>query len=852
MKNLLLALRLALREMKGSLRHFRILLVCLVLGVAAIAGVQSMTRSLMDSLRHDGRYILGGDLSVRTLATPVEDRYLEEFRGFGEVTISMETHAMIRDDDESASMLAELKAIDAAYPLYGQARFVDGDGREMDKTPQQMVARGEDGLHGAAVERDVLTQMGLAVGDVIRVGRDRLRITGIITHEPDRLGSSRFSISPRVMMDYGVIADAGFTEFGNQIYYHHRLKIPEIQTLTDLEETRAYFEDMEPEDMHWRVYSFLDAAPGLRRAVERLNIFLTLMGLTALLIGGIGIGNATVAYLQRKYDVIASFKCLGGAQQTVFLTYFIQMILVAVPGVAAGVAIGAALPQFVTPLITDRLELTARVGVYPDILALAAVYGFLIAAMFVIWPVAKACRVRAADLFRSRVMLPHNLPERRYLAVIAALVAALIFLIFFTVEERRMAEHFLVFSVVSLFVFMLLSALIRFVARRIRIRNAPALRMAVANLYRPGNTTTSVLMSMGFGMAVMVMIAMLEANFSTALQRDAHEETPAFYFLDVQDEQIEEFTEIVMATPSARNFQLMPILRGRVVSAKGIPSEEALVREEYQWVMRGDRRFTYTATAPPHGEIAAGEWWPEDYDGPLLVSVSRDVALAFDAGVGDKLTVEILGQRLDAEIANIRDIRWTSFTMNFAMTFSPGILEMFPANYIATVVVDEGDEIDLQNRLARAMPNVTSVRLRDVLDTAQNLMGLVAQAVRYGAAVTIIVGLLVLQGGILSGQQQRLYDTVILKVLGVGRRKLGAVFLVEYGVLAFVVMLVAGVLGTMLSYGVFAIIMDMVWRFSFRALLEISLLCVILTLAIGYLNIRHTLSYRPAAFLRRE
>lgn len=851
MKNFRLACRFALREMKSGFHHFRILLLCLILGVAAIAAVQSLSRNLQESLSRDGRQILGGDLAIRTIAEPLAETEQDYLRTQGRVTVSMETHTMLRRDDEEASMLAELKAFDDSYPLYGQVEFRDAAGEILEQTPQQVTARGADGLRGAAVDRDVMARLGIGVGDIIRIGTERFRVNALVSHEPDRLGASRFSLAPRVMIALDALADSGFHGFGNLIYYYYRLALPQILTIDGLESEKARYERREPQGGNWRVYSFMDAAPGLRRAIDRLNIFLTLMGLTALLIGGIGIGNATAAYLQRKYGVIAALKCLGGAQDTVFLTYLVQMVLVALPGIAAGLALGAAVPYVVMPLLTTRLELAVYTGIYPDILALAAVYGFLITCMFVIWPVARACRVRAADLFRSRVVPAHGMPPAKYIAATAVLAAALVGLIFMTVTQTYMAEYFLIFSFMSLAVFLFLSEIVRGIARRIRIKNHPSLRMAVVNLYRPGNTTTAVLMSMGFGMAVMVMVALLEANFANVLTRDAHEEMPAFYFVDIQPDQKQDFTDIIAAVPGETKLTILPVIQGRVTKAKGRPAAEVFTGR-HGWVMRGDRRFTYAAENYGRGEFVAGQWWPKDYSGPPLVSVALDVAQAFDMTTGDTLTVEIFGEEVTATVANIRDINWSNFTMNFAMTFSPQALQDFPASHVATVVMDEAQEIPLQNKISRDFPNIISVRLGEVLGTAQQMMDMVAQAVRYGAFVSIAVGLLVLQGGILSGQQQRLYDSVILKVLGISRKRLGRVFLAEYGVLAFVVMLVAGVLGCVLSYGVFEIIMELNWRFYPLALAEISALCIVLTLGIGYWNIRRILAARPAAFLREE
>ncbi len=867
--NVFLVFRLAMRELRNSLKHFRILFICLVLGVASVAIVQSLSKGITDSIRYDGRYILGGDVALRTLYQPVSKAQMNFLRTIGPVSVTMETRAMARRVDGSKSILVDLKAVDPFYPLYGTTDFVDendkpimfkGDKGEWRKaTPQDIVlpesiANFEAGksLWGVAVAEEILQRLDLHIGDTLKLGEQNFRIRGIIDHEPDRLGSPKFSISPRIMMSYYTIDDTGLAKKGSQLYYDHRLILPMVKNLKDLEAVKNKIVAAYPKS-DWQGRTFLDAAPGMRKAVKRLNVFLTLMSLTSLLIGGIGIANAVAAYLQRKYNTIACFKCVGANHKLIFWIYFLQIFIISIPAILLGVALGAAIPQAIAPLLTDRLSLSNKIGFYPDILCTSALFGFLILSMFIIWPVAKACKVRVAELFRSRITSASGIPAIKYIVSIIILVEALGLLLFNVIDNHRILLYFIIFSVISLAVFAILSFVIKKLAKIFRKQKNPAIRMAIANLYRPSNTTTAVLMSMGFAMAVMVMIAMIETNFKMALQQDVEKDTPAFYFMDIQGSDIDDFKTTINTNSNAYNLKLTPTLRGHVIKAKGEDAKKSVVREEYSWVVRGDRAFTYVETLPPHNTIIEGEWWPKDYEGEQLVSISHDVALALDLNIGDTLTMLILGMEVTAKVSSIRQVQWNSFTMNFAIIFSPkGQLDGAPATYIGTVQIDKEHEFALQNELANKFPSVTSIRVREVLNTAQKLTGLVGQAVRLGASVTIIIALLVLQGSILSGQRQRLYDAVILKVLGVTKWRLGQVFLIEYGVLSLVVIIVASILGCGLSYGIYSVILEMPWSFSLVALLETAILCVILTLSIGYWNIRNVLSYKTANFLRTE
>ncbi|NNG04168.1 MAG: ABC transporter permease, partial [Inquilinus sp.] len=361
-----MAVRLARRELRGGLRGFRIFLACLILGVAAIATVQSVSSGIIEGLREDGQAILGGDVDVRRIYRPAEGDELVHFRSTGDISITAEMRAMARIDD-GRSTLVELKSVDTAYPLYGSVELSTGD--SLAATLAQ-----RDGVWGGAVEPGLLDRLGIALGDRVLVGDIAVEIRAELVREPDR-ASDGFTLGPRLMVVPAALAATGLVREGSQISYHTRIRLPPG---TDV---AAYAEDLRDRfpDAGWRIREFSDAAPSLERMVRRLTVFLTLVGLTALLVGGVGVGNAVKAYLDGRLPTIATLKGLGASGRLIFQTYFAQILILAVIGIAVGLAIGATAPLVINGIVSDLLPVDARIGLYPMALVVAAGFGILTA-----------------------------------------------------------------------------------------------------------------------------------------------------------------------------------------------------------------------------------------------------------------------------------------------------------------------------------------------------------------------------------------------------------------------------------------------------------------------------------------
>lgn len=834
-----LALRWARRELRGGLRGFRIFLACLALGTAVIAGVGSLAAAVSTGLKENAHAMLGGDVElhlVHRTATPEQLAYL---RRSGTLSAVAAMRAMARRSDDAARSLVELKAVDDAYPLYGEVALAPAQ-------PLAAALAERDGHWGAAVAPELLDRLKLHLGDNIRVGDASFTVRATLTHEPDA-ATGGFEFGPRVMIAAPALATTGLVQPGTLIGYSYRLRLPPGGDVAAF--VAAVKRDFP--DAGWRIREFGNASPMLQRLLDRVTIYMTLVGLTALLVGGVGVGNAVRAYLAGKTATIATLKCLGAPGRLIFATYLAQILALALAGIAAGLALGALTPLLSAPLLAN-FPIALSQGIYPAPLALAALFGLLTTLAFALWPLAAAREVAAASLFRALVDPTPRRPRAPCVAATALAALALAALAVATASDRRTAFWFVLGALGALAAFRLLAAALVSAARRAGRPRHPGLRLALANLYRPGAPTADIVASLGLGLTVLVAIALVQGNLAETLDERLPQHAPSFFFIDIEPSQAAAFDRLVTAMPGVSQVERVPSLRGRITELNGVPVDQVKVKSEARWAVSSDRGLTYAATPPKGSRIVAGRWWPAGYHGPPLVSIDAEIARGMGLGLGDTLTVDVLGRDVTATIANLREVDWTSLGINFVLVFSPGLLDGAPQMDVATARAAPGGEAALERAVTDRFPNVTAISVADAIQAVSGIVAAIAVGLRAIAAVTLAAGTLVLAGAVAAGHHRRVYEAVVLKVLGATRRDVTRIFLIEYGLVGLVTASIAAALGTAAAWLVLTRVMHQDWDFLPKAVAATALLATVLTLAAGYLGTWRALGAKPAPYLRNE
>ncbi|MBO0735354.1 MAG: FtsX-like permease family protein [Alphaproteobacteria bacterium] len=833
------AVRLAFRELRGGIRGLRVFLACIVLGVTAIAAIGSLAACVTAGIKADARDLLGGDVEARLAYRPADGAEREFLAHSGTMSEILTMRAMARTPDGAKRSLIDLKAVDSAYPLYGTVSV----------SPAQTLARAlgrRDGRFGALVDPAILGRLGLKTGDNVKIGKAVLQLRGTIEREPDA-ATGGLIFGPRVLISAGALAETGLIQPGALVSYHYRLRLPPG---TDPARWAAGARAAFPK-AGWQIRSFGDASPSLERLIERVALYLSLVGLTALLVGGVGISSAVGAYIAGKTATIATLKCLGSSTRLIFAAYLVEILVLAVFGIVTALLLGAVTPVLASPLLASVLPVSLRLAVYPAPLALAALFGLLTTLVFALWPLAGIGRVPPGALFRDAVdRTPRRIPAASSGAILL-LALGLAGLAVASAQDRTVALWFVAAAIATFTLFRVAGMAAVLMARRVPRPRHPMLRLALANLHRPGAPTGQIVLSLGIGLTVLVAVVLVEGNLAKEIDTRLPAEAPAFYFIDIQPNQLSGFAEIVHTIPQAR-FDQVPMMRGRITRLNGVPVEQATVSPQTQWALRSDRGLTYAADLPAGSRLAAGTWWPPDYRGPPLVSFDAALAQGMGLKVGDTLSVNLLGREITAVIANLRSIDWKRLGINFAIVFAPGTLERAPHTHLAAVYVPPAEEENLERAVSERFPNVSAIHVREALGAVDRVIRMIGNAMRLTALVTLAAGILVLGGALAAGHHRRVYDAVVLKVLGATRGAITRAFLIEYGVLGALAASLAGVLGTVAAHLLVTRLMKLEWVFLALPLFGTIVSATLLTLVLGVAGTWRALSAEPALHLREE
>jgi putative ABC transport system permease protein len=840
-----LTLRLAARDLRGGLRGFFVFMLCIALGVMAIAGVGSVAASLTDGIASQGRVILGGDVAFSLIPREASAEERQFLQSQGRLSVAATMRAMARAADER-SALVEIKAVDDAHPLYGMVALAPDQ-------PLAAVLAQRNGVFGAAADPALLARLDLQPGASIKVGQATIEIRASLTAEPDKLAGG-IGFGPRLLISEDALRATGLLQPGSLVRWHYRLQLPpSAATEADVSRVVAAAAAAFPQ-AGWDVRTRTNALPSLEQDVERFTQYLTLVGLTALLVGGVGVANAVKNHLDRKRTVIATMKSVGATGTDVFAIYLTQVIGLACIGALPGLAIGAALPFWIAWAFGATLPLPIAPALHGGQLALALLYGVLTAVAFALWPLGRAQDVPVSTLFRDEIANDARWPRRSYLAATVVVAGTLAGLAVALAHDQRTAAIFVAAAGAVLVTLRLIAALLMRMARRLPHARSIALRIAIANVYRPGALTTSVVLSLGLGLALLVTVIEIDGNLRRQFMAALPERAPAFFFIDIPAAEAGRFDQSISMHAPGATLERVPMLRGRIVAANGVAVEALKPAASAAWVLQSDRGITYSNEVPAGSRVVEGAWWKPDDQGPPLVSFEKRVADGLGLKLGDAVTVNVLGRLITARIANLRALDWQNLGINFVMVFSPATFREAPHTDIATLTYPGGSttaqEVALLKAMADEFPSVTAVRVREALDAVGQVVGNLVLGLRGATALTLVVALLVLGGALASGHQNRVHDAVVLKVLGASRGRL----LVAYGLEYLLVGGATGVFGIAAGSAAAALVLTRVMNLSFGWLagpaFGAAAGAIAATLLPGLVGTFAALGQKPAAVLR--
>lgn len=829
-----LAWAIARRELRGGLRGFWVFLACLSLGVAAIAGVGTVRAAIQAGLTEQGAVLLGGDAQVEftyRFATPEERSYLDSISTAVSEVVDFRSMAVAGE----SRVLTQVKAVDGAYPLIGSVQL-DGD-LPLD---QALADR------GAVMDPVLAAQMGLVPGDRFALGTAAFTLRGLLLREPDS-ATGGFALAPRTLVRLADLEGSGLLEPGTLYDSEYRMVLPAGTDLAALQATtEAALADS---GMRWS--DSRRAAPGVEQFVERIGSFLILVGLAGLAVGGVGVASAVRAYLEGKIATIATLRTLGADGGLIFAAYLMQIAVLVGLGVGLGLMLGVGLPLALSGVIEAALPFPADISLYPRPVFEAAFYGVVAAFLFALWPLAQTERVRAAALYRGGNA--GQWPRKRYIAATVLLGGLLVggAVVFSGVATLALgtaggvAGALLVLALAAYG----LARLARRLARARALRGRVALRLALSSVGAPRAETVQVVMALGLGLSVLAAVGQIDSNLRSAIERDLPQKAPSYFFVDIQPDQIEPFLEQVRANPAVTEVESAPMMRGVVARING---EDAVKVAGNHWVVRGDRGITYADALPAGTKVVAGQWWPEGYDGPPQISFAAEEAEEMGLKLGDRITVNVLGRDIEAEITSLREVDFSSGGMGFVLTLNKAAVAGAPHSHIATVYAGAEAEAEILRDLAKAFPNVTAIGVKAAIGRVTEALTAIAQATTLAAMATLVTGFVVLIGAAAAGERARVYEAAVLKVIGAERGRILVSFALRSVLMGAAAGLVAILAGAVAGWAVLTFVMDSAYAFDAASALVIVLGGIGATLLAGLAFVWRPLAARPAGVLRAQ
>ena len=847
MRRLLVWLRVALIDLRGGAARFAILIACLALGVAAIGVVSSVRTAVEGSIARDARVILGGDLELRAQRVDIAPAVLAALESYGTVNREVQLNTQAQKGEMTAFL--SLRGVGARYPLVGAVSLLPG---ALPGGTADLLAV-VDGIPGILLGPQAAQRLAAQPGDMIRIGTLDMQLRGIIETLPDQ-ATLGFQLGTPALVSDTALPLAGLRQEGMLNQFRYKLLLARGSPAGVIAALDRQFPEHD-----WQMRSPRQATETIARFIAIFGNFMLLVALSSMVVGGLGAANAVTAYIGERQAAIATLRALGASGNRILVHFLAQIVVLSLVSIGIGLAVTALGTLAVLPLLAGLTGLDLPAALDPRAMITAAAIGLVIAVIFGWLPLLRARAIRPAQLFRGGASQLDRQHWRAWLAPIAALPLlgglALLFALTLAIANDGLLVTIYFAGTAIAFVLLRLAAtaLIAVLSRLPPLRHRQ-LRMALSAIVRPGAPTTTVLVSMGMGLSLLLLIVTSQFNISNQIGSEVGGAVPAFVLLDLDRTDRDALEVLAAATPDIEALTSIPMLRGSITAFNGAPPpppDDGMDRELAD-VLRGDTSLTWAADLPANTVITDGAWWPKDYAGPPQVSLSTELRDAFDLSIGDSMTIAIAGRPLEMTVASFRQIDWRGPNVNFRIIVSPGLIESAPQSFFGTIVVAPGSERSVEADLLRAFPVLNFVPVGDTLARVKAVFDGLSNAIALVSGTAVLAGILVLAGALSVGRQQREADAVVMKVLGARRHDVIAGFLIEYALLGAIAAALASGIALTFAWAAARWLLDIDFAVPVTQLALVALLVVAVTIITGAATTWSAMSTAPAARLRLE
>ncbi|MGK0298923.1 MAG: putative ABC transport system permease protein [Gammaproteobacteria bacterium] len=831
-------IKLAWHDLRSSGRSLWIFCACLILGVTLVAASGGLYRLIEVALLADTRVLMGGDVEVDA-KEPLPQHVLGWIKDNGELSRVTEVDTMLGTDN--GFLRIELQSMDELYPLYGELVLEPA-------LPLSALTSFKDGYWGVAIDPFLANKLSIGIGDDVYVGSQVMKVRALVVNQPDRSLSADWRGTP-VLLAQQALQASELIQPGSRIDYDYH-----VRTNTNAEVWRNRFYQAFPHET-WRVRTFNDRSRRLSERLGQIASGLLIIGFSTLFIGGLGVFNSIQSYLQGKLKTIATLRALGLRNRRLAMVYLLQVGILSGGASLVGVLIGGGLALIGAAVIADQVPVATTVSslLLPNLIAL--MFGVFTAFTFALPAIGRALSVQPASLFRGSDSVSSDTPTPWWIATLFC-GGSIILLVLVAMPDLQFGLGFM--GVIGL-----LLLLLDFIVRGIRhlarsfddhplLSRYFALKLAMANLHRPGTPLRTSLLSLGSALTLLVACTLIVGALVRAINATIPEESPALIMYDASSDQVQNIVNAIEQSPSVVRVDMAPLVRSRIAEVNGRPVSELfeISNRRRRNVSQDEYKLSYSANNIDNVNLVDGAWWDDNISGMAKMAMEDREAEQLGLKVGDIVTFAIAGRSLQAEVAAIYSQKGVQTKFWFEGIVSDGALDTFINRYVGAAYMDDNEAIAAQGRVAQVAPNVISVRTASLLASAREILGQATAGLAVVAGVSLAASLLVLISVMAAGRTRQIYDATVLHSLGTRLSVIKSSLHMEYLLLAFTTSIFAVIAGSAIALPLLNLRLklpseDLIWLGLITA---ISVSGIALSLGARYMLRR--LQLKPAILLR--
>ncbi len=870
-------LGLTWRESRSARRRLLLYMSAISLGSAALVAIDSFADNVKRSVRDQARSVVGGDLAFRSRRpyTPAQNAILDTIaRSTGARYSRVTTFpSMAFVPRTGATRLSQIRAVSDNYPFYGQ----------ITTTPAGQWSSLRNGAN-ALVDPSLLATLNAHIGDTVSLGYQRFKIIGTLKSVPGTPGVAEI-IGPRVFIPERYLAATQLLVFGSTAEYNTMARLPE--TADADKAIKPFRKNLEKAQLRFMTVN--ESQDQANRSIDQLSRFIGIVGLIALLLGGVGVASGVRAYVARKIDTVAILRCLGASSGQVLAMYVIQAAVMGLIGAVAGAALGVAVQFGLPTVFKDFMPVDVTVTLEPEAIVTGIIIGGWIALIFALRPLLALRNVSPLQTLRRDAdaeVLRMRWNDWPRIAVDAALIASVVTIGLLRAANVQQGLWISASTGAAIGVLAAGAAFLSWVARKtLRKGWRYEIRQGVANLYRPANQTRSVVLSLGFGAFLITTLYLVQTNLLKQFNVSMDASNANLVFFDVQEDQRGPVDSLIRAG-GHRILETAPVVTMRIAAINGKtvdqiaadtvrrPGDQKAVASEEQaandrsgggrrggrggrpsWALRREYRSTYRDTLTTSEKITKGKWFSRaalsTHQDTGEVSIAADVAEELRLKVGDVVTWDVQGAQVPTKVTSLREVTWTRFQPNFFAVFSPPSLQAAPKQYVFLATVNGAGEVArLQRDVVSRFPNVSSIDLSLIKDAVERISAKVTAAIRFMALFSLAMGIPVLFAAVAATRRERIREGVLLKTLGATRAQIIRILLAEYSLLGVLGSLTGMLLAIVGGWALTHFVFDTTFSPALGAAVAIAGAMLALTIAIGLLAGRDVFKETPMSALR--